>query len=46
MEYPKTPVGGFVIPRRTELRVRVDEVLGTDRNSAGILKGRARLILG
>jgi hypothetical protein len=32
---PETPVGGFVIPSGTELKVRVDEALSTDRNSAG-----------
>jgi hypothetical protein len=79
---PETPVGGFVIPSGTTLKVRVNEALSTERNSAGdaftaalidsimvnghvvvpagthlkghvlanheagILKGRARLVLG
>jgi len=32
---PVTPVGGFVIPSGTELRVRINETLSTDRSQAG-----------
>ncbi|HUB78775.1 MAG TPA: hypothetical protein VMB03_08275 [Bryobacteraceae bacterium] len=79
---PETPLGGHVIPSGTELHVRINEALSTDRNEpgdaftaalvapvmvngtvvlpvgtqfaghvlanheAGILKGRAKLVLG
>jgi hypothetical protein len=79
---PETPLGGHVIPSGTELHVRIDEALSTDRSKqgdaftatlvgpvmvngtvvlpvgthfaghvlenaeAGILKGRAKLVLG
>jgi hypothetical protein len=45
-DHPGNSLGGFVIPSGTKLGVRVDEALNTDRNEVGILKGRARVILG